>query len=310
MRKQGEDTLRLLEQMCIQSSSAYADFGNSPGGLPFSSNTLRSPLKTSASRAKSGANKSEDRDTVSFMNREENGIPIDQIVSGKRHMYVSNICGFEVFTTAESKQKVEEMANKLVNIDNCSTQDIQDMWNVVQMFFNSIPLIYFDSNNTGGRARFARYVQTMETFKNVIRKIVFQNYSFGQTDSQKLTPYFIACRIAEYNVKELQKEVEVLENTLQQSVGTSKEEIIAALKSLPEEEQNSLQQYFAKGISFQYPVTPAIGATRHYGENRPFDKDFNQIAIDESRNRAAKWDAPKETTTERVTDDTVKATVS
>ena len=99
------------------------------------------------------------------------------------------------------------MANKLVNIDNCSTQDIHDMWNVVQMFFNSIPLIYFDSNNTGGRARFARYVQTMETFKNVIRKIVFQNYSFGQTDSQKLTPYFIACRIAEHNVKVLQEEV-------------------------------------------------------------------------------------------------------
>ena len=311
MKKGEEDTLWLLEQLCAQSSSAYADLGNSPDGLPFGSNTFRSPLKTSASRSQGRSHGgSEDRDTVSFMNIEENGIPIDQIVSGKRHMYVSNICGFEVFTTAESKHKVEEVANKLVDMDDCSTQDIHDMWNVIQMFFNSIPLIYFDSNNTAGRARFARYVKTMETFKNIIRKIVFQNYNFGQTDSRRLTPYFVACRIAENNIKRLRREVEVLENTLQQSVGTSREEIIAALKSLPEEEQNSLQQYFAKGITFQYPTTPTIGSTRHYGQNRPFDKDFNQIAIDEKRNRAAKAEMPKVQTVERVTDDTVKATVS
>ena len=184
------------------------------------------------------------------------------------------------------------------------------MWNVVQMFFNSIPLIYFDSNNTGGRARFSRYVQTMETFKNIIRKIVFQNYKFGQTDSRRLTPYFVACRIAENNIKELQKEVEVLENKLHQSVGTSKEEIIAALKSLPEEEQTSLQQYFAKAITFQYPVTPTIGSTRHYGQNRPFDKDFNQIALDENIKRTSKVMISNESPTKQIADDTVKATVS
>ena len=310
MKLQEEDNLWILEQLCAKASSAYADLGNSPDGLPFGNNTLRSPLRTSASRTHSIAKRSEGSNTVSFMNTEQNGIPIDQIVSGKRHMYVSNVFGFEVFTTAESKNKVEELASELIDIDNCSTQDIHGMWNVVQMFFNSIPLIYFDSNNTGGRARFSRYVQTMETFKNIIRKIVFQNYKFGQTDSRRLTPYFVACRIAENNIKELQKEVEVLENKLHQSVGTSKEEIIAALKSLPEEEQTSLQQYFAKAITFQYPVTPTIGSTRHYGQNRPFDKDFNQIALDENIKRTSKVMISNESPTKQIADDTVKATVS
>ena len=313
-----KETMYLLDQLCKQSSSAYLDLGKANNDLTthFKSNTLRSPLKTSSQLAKqrrrsvstnnltqrrrrkeknnhqtstsiNSNNNNNNAETISFMDKNHNGISVKRIVSGRQHMYVSNLMGFEVFTTKENKDELDKAAYSLINIEQePDIENVSKMWEIIQKFFNSIPLIHFDTDNLDGRARFARYVQTMETLKEIIRKMVFENYKPGIDDTNKLTPYFLACRIAENDIKHLENEIEALESKLQQSVGTTKEEIINAFKNIGVEEQAGLRQYFVKDGTFAYPKTPPINTTRHYGENRPFDKEFNNMVVEEDRRKA------------------------
>lgn len=335
-----KETMYLLDQLCKQSSSAYLDLGKANNDLTthFKSNTLRSPLKTSSQIAQqrrhsvstnnltqrrrrkeknnhqtstsiNSNNDNNNTETISFMDKNHNGISVKRIVSGRQHMYVSNLMGFEVFTTKESKDELDKAAYSLINIEEePDIENVSKMWEIIQKFFNSIPLIHFDTDNLDGRARFARYVQTMETLKEIIRKMVFENYKPGIDDTNKLTPYFLACRIAENDIKNLENEIEALESKLQQSVGTTKEEIISAFKNIGVEEQAGLRQYFVKDGTFAYPKTPPINTTRHYGENRPFDKEFNNMVVEEDRTKAEMARRPNNIVVkEDVSKDSVKA---
>ena len=137
--------------------------------------------------------------------------------------------------------------------------------------------------------------------------MVFENYKRGMRDTSKLTPYFIACRLAERDIQNLENEIKILENKLEQSVGTTKEEIISAFKNLNETDQVGLRQYFAKDGSFSYPKTPPINATRHYGENRPFDKSFNDMVMNQNK---LKGEAPTKHASKNVSENGVKSAVS
>lgn len=311
------ETMFLLNEVCKQSSSAYVDLGLVHNDLNshFKSNTLRSPLKTSSQmfkRAKAQARSNNSTvhadNSISFMDKNHEGISVKQIVSGRQHMYVSNLIGFEVFTTKESKEALDAAADLILNIEHdVDGNNINKMWEVIQAFFNAVPLIHFDTDNEDGRARFARYIQTMETLKEIIRKMVFENYKRGMRDTSKLTPYFIACRLAESDIQNLENEIKILENKLEQSVGTTKEEIISAFKNLNETDQVGLRQYFAKDGSFSYPKTPPINATRHYGENRPFDKAFNDMVMNQNK---LKLVTPPENVSKEVSGNGVKSAVS
>ena len=73
------------------------------------------------------------------MDKNHEGISVKQIVSGRQHMYVSNLIGFEVFTTKESKEALDAAADRILNIEHdVDGNNINKMWEVIQAFFNII----------------------------------------------------------------------------------------------------------------------------------------------------------------------------
>ena len=120
-----KETMYLLDQLCKQSSSAYLDLGKANNDLTthFKSNTLRSPLKHpvklhsnddivyrqiiaqrrrrkeknnhQTSTSINSNNNNNNTETISFMDKNHNGISVKRIVSGRQHMYVSNLMGLK-----------------------------------------------------------------------------------------------------------------------------------------------------------------------------------------------------------------------
>ena len=267
-------TTEQLIAYSIEASGAYVGMGGSGDGMNhFKSNTLRSPI--TASRTPAGSQQ------VAFLSSQREPISSDRVVSGKKHCYVSNLTGFDVYTTAETRSALENATENLmrpqINLGNNSTAT--DHWKLIETFFDGIPLFALDDDTQEGAGRFARYVQVMWTLKDAIRKSIYLEYVPGK-DPRSLTPFFIALEDSRKEVQALTAELRHAQQLLQQSVGHTKEEVVSAFKGLPAEEQNDLRQYFSKQVSFKFPSTPPMQATRHYGENRPYDKEFMNIEDD------------------------------
>ena len=267
-------TTEELVQYSIQASGAYA-FDASGGNTRqmFWSDTFNSPLQAT--------HKPTTAHEVSFMNSNGKSISTSRIVSGRQQCFVSNMHGFDVFTTQATKDALRDATEKMM-ITKPGGQKVSSTnhWKTVETFFDSIPLLEIDDDSDAGQGRFARYVQVMSALKDAIRKAIYEHYEPGK-DPRMLTPYFVGLEDAREEIMMLKADLRHAQNLLQQSVGQTKEDVVAAYKALGEAEQLELRQYFSKEVSFRYPHTPPIGSTRHYGENRPFDREFMKIKVEE-----------------------------